>query len=851
VTITDDGSPLVETSVVNVTINVNDIVEPGTLTEVANFGRTAFGSLELTGLKTQAQLTDSITVAGVVYFLGTIDNVDKDVYMTAYNQDGTLNLAFGNSGIKVFDFGYHEYGKAIIHDTNSFYIAFDRDDGTYTEACFLKIDNTGAFKTAFGDNGLSCTTEQKIFSINDLMYDDFDILAVGKVQGTDADTLVIQIDEDTGVFFDHTIDPTTTHLIQDVSGLGLDDEAKAVYRPNNWDIMITGNVDTAGGDSDIFAWQIDSAGDPVTSFNNDGSPKFYDVSGSNDQVLAIGGKSANNFTAILAGSTVLGSGAKEALLLAIDKTGALVTSFDTDGIATYDVDGDAGAGTGYAEFTGIAEVTGVLYVSGTLYDGEVDFQNKPFTTRISKADGSVDGTYGVSGYQKIAYASDNAFALSMNLDNAQTMWLTGYVESGSKKNMAISTVDSTGALFTGNNIVDGKLTLTHSSTPSDDTVAQVIQIQNGVQVGKYLTASTADDATNKHIILTRLTSAGALDTSFDSDGHKRLKIGTSASVNGMFELTTGNFIVYGNVTEGAQTDGFIARIDQNGLLDTSFATNGIYNTSNTALLSTATNIAFNQVKADSLGRFIAVGNKDGSAFVLRLTAAGVIDAAFNNLDTAGYEIGAVTDDYMAVVIDGSDAIYAAGNRDSGGKDMLLVKYLATGLIDTTLNGSGELTIEIAGFDDSVEQLMFDSNNDLYLVGNDLDTPNQVAVVKTSTLGVLDNSFSGDGKASFILTLLSGNSGVTDVAIDTNDNIVVAGFGEFFGVKKHMLGRIKPDGTLDSSFDGNAYFLAFTCTGAAQIESIILLNNSSFIVAGQCYKDATDKNNIDISHYQLN
>ena len=48
------------------------------------------------------------------------------------------------------------------------------------------------------------------------------------------------------------------------------------------------------------------------------------------------------------GSTVIG-GNKEAAIIAINKTGALETSFGTNGIATYDVD----LGAGNAEFTGI------------------------------------------------------------------------------------------------------------------------------------------------------------------------------------------------------------------------------------------------------------------------------------------------------------------------------------------------------------------------------------------------------------------------------------------------------------------------------------------------------------------
>ena len=843
-TITDDGSPIAESADVNVSINVLDILGDAAITEEANFGRTAFGSLELgTFLEEQALLTDSVIVAGAIYFLGTVDNDDKDVYIISYNQDGTLNTTFGDSGIKTFDFGENEYGRAIIHDTQSFYIAFNSDDGTYTEACFLKVNNSGDFVTAFGNNGLSCTSEQKKFSINDIMYDDFDILAVGKVKGTDDDTLIIQISEDTGVFFDHTIDPTTTHLIQDVSGLGLDDEAIAVHRPFNFKNMITGNVVTADGDSDIFAWELDGDGDPVATFNNDGSPKFYDITGSNDEVHAIGGLKANNFTVYLAGSTVLGNGAKDALILSIDKTGSLNAAFGINGTAIYDADGDAGAGAGFAEFSGIVANGSELYVSGTLFNDK----NMPFATRIFADDGAIDtANYGIEGFQQISYATGNAFALSMSLDNGKGMWIPGYVEVGSSKTMTITAFDSSGDRYNTNDIVDGKNTLTRSSVYTDDSAVEIIQIQSGAQVGNYLTASIADDATNQHIMLTRLTSAGLLDTTFDIDGHKELKIGTSAAVQGMFELSSGNFIIYGNVTEVSKTNGFIARIDQNGLLDISFGDNGIYTTS----AITSTNIKFNHVKVDSLNRLIAVGNVESSnisAFVLRLTNNGELDTLFNTGANSGYIVGANTDDSLTVEIDASDNIFAGGNRDTGDKDMLVVKYLSTGLLDN------EQTIDMSpSYDDSVQKLIFDTNNDLLWIGSGSAflSPITLKVVKTSLSGELVTSFSGDGKASYNMSIL-GDTVVKDALIDGNNNIIVAGYGEILGNSGYLIGRIKASGDIDTSFDDNGYYIELNCSSSASVESIILLNNSSFVVAGQCYQGATEKNNINISHYKLN
>ncbi|MBA6392140.1 tandem-95 repeat protein, partial [Colwellia sp. BRX10-3] len=869
VTIDDDGAPIAESKDVVITIDVTDIPGDAVLGETAGFGRAALGSLELTSIKTQPQLNKSVTVGSKVYFIGSIDNVDKDVYVVAYNDDSTLDATFGTNGKQTFDLGAEEYGKAIVEIEGNLYLVIDRDDGTYTEICFLKVDSTGNVVTAFADNGLRCTTEQKILTINDAVdivvpavqgnaaTEIATIFAVGKVQGvTDDDLLVIRVDKGgnfqaSTTFVNNVEVVYSPHIMLDITGLGLDDEGIAVYNPHNNEAMIAGNVLTADGDYDIFAWIFNpkNADGNYVKFNSS-TPVTYDIGGigADDKVGGIDGENtgAGEHTAHIAGSTVLASGEQDAFIFEVDSYAAPVAAFGSSGIAIFDVDGVAS--TGSSEFTGYEYdySSGNLYLTGNLFDGK----SKPFTTRVFAADGTVDSTnYGINGYKTFNYASGNAYALGMSLDSVQTMWIPGYAESGTDKIMTISSVDNIGV---SNDIqfVNGQQTFTHSSTASDDIVAQVIQIQDLAQQGKFLVASTADNVSNKSIILTRFTSAGLLDTSFDTDGHKQLKIGTSAEVKGLFELADGKYIVYGNVTEAAD-NGFIARIDQNGVLDSAFATDGIYTTSALG----ATNIHFNQAKEDSAGNLVAVGNYDigsKSAFVLRLTSAGVLDTIFN---TQGYVVGANTDDYFAVEIDASNNIYAGGNRISGGQDMLLIKYIATdGAVDSTFNSNvGELVVDVAGGDNNVEFIGFDSSNNLYLVGNDLVTlsDDRVAVVKISSTGALDNSFSSNGKASFSMAPITADSGMTSAAIDTNDNIVVVGFSDALGSSRHMIGRITSTGTIDNSFDFNGYSRVNTCSNTAQLESLILLNNSSFIVAGQCYIDGTFGNNIDLSHYQLN
>ena len=873
VTIDDDGMPIAESTDITVTIDVNDVAGDETISEVAGFGRAAFGSLELTGIKTQAQFNDSVRDGSKVYFIGSIDNVDKDIYMVAYDTNGSIDAGFGINGTKSFDFGANEYAKAIVAIGGGYFVTFERDDGQYREVCFIKVNNVGAIDVSFGDSGLRCTTEQKTLSINDAVYiqlpatqgnpaSEIDtVVAVGKVQGpADDDLLVIRVDIDgnfqTSTIYDAVADAPivySPHIMLDITGNGLNDEGIAVYNPHNDEIMVAGNVLTADGDYDIFAWIFNpkNADGNYVKFNNS-TPQTYDVGGigADDKVQAIDGENtgAGEHTAHIAGSTVLANGEQDAFIIELDSYAAYVAGFGTGGIAIYDVDGVPG--TGRSEFTDYIYnyADDDLYLTGNLFDGS---NYQPFATRVSTT-GILDTTYDGDGYQVVDYGT-NAYARAMSLDGARNVWLPGYIESGSDTDMVISAVDVSGLLITAGDIVNGKNTLTHSSTPSDDIAAEVLQIQSGVQAGKFLVAATADDSTNKRIILTRLTSAGLLDTSFDSDGHKQLKIGTNATVNGLFELASGQFIVYGNVTEGLDTNGYVARIEQNGVLDTSFATNGIYTTS----AISATNIQFNQVKADSIGRLIAVGNLESgsiSAFVLRLTAVGALDAVFNTLDTPGYVTGAVSDDYMALVIDGGDNIYAAGNRNSASVDMLLVKYLVTGVLDTTLDSDGVLTVDFSGADESAEFIGFDSSNNLYLVGNDLGAASRVNIVKTSSLGVLDASFDGDGKISEKMAPildLTAEAAMTSAVIDSSDNVVIVGKSDvLLNGNRHLIGRIKPDGTLDDTFDLDGYKRVSMCPNASQLESIILLNNSSFIVAGQCYINGTFKNNIDISHYLL-
>jgi uncharacterized delta-60 repeat protein len=447
----------------------------------------------------------------------------------------------------------------------------------------------------------------------------------------------------------------------------------------------------------------------------------------------------------------------------------------------------------------------------------------------------------------------------MSLDGDQTTWMPGYrlTDNDTKTKMTITAIDVNGNKLSGDIAGDfetGKHTITHNSTPSDDSATTVVQIANGSHAGKFLVASRANANSSNDIVLTRFTSNGALDTTFDSDGHKQVKIGDDVEVVGLIELTSGDFILYGNVTQPTDPtviNGIIAKLDAEANIDTSFATNGIF----TAVFFSS-DVQLNQLAVDSEGRIITVGSSDSGSsitpFIMRLTSSGSLDFGFGLF---GVSTGNVDDEYNTLLIDESNKIYVAGgdNNSVSSKAMLFVQYKTNG--DININFQYYIDVN-SSTDDSVHKILQDSNENFYLLGSDLDTPNEVVALKLVVAGAnasLDPSFSTDGVASFVMAPANGNALLLDAVLDSNNNIIVAGHGDISGVNAPMLGRIKPDGTLDNTFNSTGFFNASSCsdaTAAAQLSSLLLLDDNNWVVAGHCYIDGTFKNNLELTQYQL-
>jgi uncharacterized delta-60 repeat protein len=158
-----------------------------------------------------------------------------------------------------------------------------------------------------------------------------------------------------------------------------------------------------------------------------------------------------------------------------------------------------------------------------------------------------------------------------------------------------------------------------------------------------------------------------------------------------------------------------------------------------------------------------------------------------------------------VVIQGDGRIVAAGGA---GERFALARYNADGTLDSTFGEDGKVTTAFPGFPYGAAYAADAAiQADGKIVAGGLIYPSQTpqhgafALVRYNPDGTLDSSFDGDGR--IVTDMSSGDDRVAAVAIQADGRIVAAGqVVASPGDSEFGLARYEPDGTLDSTFGGD-------------------------------------------------
>ena len=304
-------------------------------------------------------------------------------------------------------------------------------------------------------------------------------------------------------------------------------------------------------------------------------------------------------------------------------------------------------------------------------------------------------------------------------------------------------------------------------------------------------------------VVSKVTSAGAVDTSFGTGGHLFITANAGAeAATRVLRDASGRYLVAGSLRGTANLDLAVVRLTSGGAIDTTFATNGI------AQFDFGGDELVDDLAIDSLGRLVLVGLKGspfaGDMFVARLTSAGALDPSFG-VNGRYLPITAQADGLHALVIAPGDAVIAVGFN---GPDSAVLKLTSAGAPDMTFATQGLFTYDVTTglYDDFLSAVALDGTRIVAVgLGRDSGASNYTLVGLTAA-GALDTSFGVGGASTFGGALEA--EGFRALAPRPGGGWYAAGFSSptFGALPRAALMRFTAAGTRDATFGTGGEFI---------------------------------------------
>ena len=314
--------------------------------------------------------------------------------------------------------------------------------------------------------------------------------------------------------------------------------------------------------------------------------------------------------------------------------------------------------------------------------------------------------------------------------------------------------------------------VTTDASPGDDSIVAVVLQPDGqiVAAGRALVNGIAS------VILARYTERGVLDPTFAANGIVSIDAGVTTA---LARQPDGKLVVAAVTFPAGGEAGSVARVNIDGSLDTAFGTDGV----------ATLDFPVNDIAVDADGAIAAAGSDAivvGHDFegpisrevvaVARLTGDGQLDPAFGGTGKVTTDASLVASRAVAVVVQPDGMVVAAGNANT---TFLVARYAVDGSLDTSFGGTGVITTAVGEDGDQVFDAVLQEDGKIVVGGWAIDvaTANNFGLVRYNADGSLDTGFGTAGK---VITDF-GNSTpdiATAVAVAPGHRLVAAGATNF-------------------------------------------------------------------------
>ena len=357
--------------------------------------------------------------------------------------------------------------------------------------------------------------------------------------------------------------------------------------------------------------------------------------------------------------------------------------------------------------------------------------------------------------------------------------------------------------------------------------------------GMIVVAGACSNGGDYDFCLARYLTNGALDLSFNGIGKVITAIGNGN--DGAYSIALqrdGKIVVAGSCLNGNTYDFCLARYFASGTLDVSF-----HGTGKVITAIGSGNAAAYSVALQSDGKIVVAGrcsNGTNTDFCLaRYLASGALDMSLNSTGTVITTIGSGNDVARGVALQPDGKIVLAGYCSNGNSiDFCLARYLASGTLDVSFNGSGTVITPIGVGDDYAISLALQPDGKIIVAGVCSNGANSdFCLTRYLANGTFDTSFNSTGKV--ITPIGSSDDYGYSVALQPDGKIVVAGYCVSGANLDFCLARYLANGTLDASFGSTGKVITAIGSSTDVANSAALQPDGKIVVAGYCSNGTND------------
>ncbi len=394
-------------------------------------------------------------------------------------------------------------------------------------------------------------------------------------------------------------------------------------------------------------------------------------------------------------------------------------------------------------------------------------------TAYSQNPADLDITFGSGGLVSTDFNSLNEHGTAMVIqpDGKIILVGSGIINTADHMDFCIARYHTDGSLDMSFGI-DGKanfeITNFENTLKRDYASGVALQSDGKILICGISPKENLSTARNDFTII-RLNTDGSLDTSYATNGILRIEFGAQGSIAlAMAMQSDDKAVVVGTMSDGSAADMAIARINTDGTLDNTFSGDGkqtinigISDQANAIAIQNDGNIILAGSTADLTGNVIALA---------RLLENGTLDPTFGTSGKVVTNLPSLDERLSSVLVQPDGKIIGAGTSFYPGQSFIVVRYNADGSLDPSFGTSGATTVNI-NTQDIANDAALQSDGKIIVVGSSTDfTIGNLAVVRLTANGSVDSSFSDDGVQLTSMT----SATATAVCIQSDSKIVIGG-----------------------------------------------------------------------------